>query len=117
MRLSELLHAHAIDADGTDLGPIDDVRLVQDGPELFPFGAAFRVEGFVVGRAAIGTRLGYQRGDVAGPRVLKALFQRLQRHSKFVPWDAVEAWEGDVVRIGVRGDQLGPPPTEATSAG
>ena len=42
MRLSELLHAPVVDADGTELGSIEDVRLAQDGPLLMPFGAALR---------------------------------------------------------------------------
>jgi len=113
MRLSELMQAHVIDPDGNDLGSVDDVRLVQDGPVLQPFGAAFRVEGLVLGRRAIGTRLGYHRGDVVGPWLLRTLFRWLQRRAKYVPWEAVEAWDGDVVRIATRGKQLGLPPDPA----
>src|SRR5438045_1964266 len=93
MRLSELLHARVIDSDGADLGGVDDVLLVQDGPFLDPFGAAFRVEGLVVGHRAVGTRLGYHRGDVTGPWLLKAFFSRLARGAKYVPWEAVEEWD------------------------
>ena len=49
MNLSDLLHSHVLDADGISLGSVDDVRMVQDGPLLLPFGAAFRVEGLMVG--------------------------------------------------------------------
>ena len=110
MRLSELLHAKVIDADGNHLGKIEDVRLVQDGPMLHPFGAAFRVDGLMVGRRSVGTRLGYYRGDVTGPWLLRVLFARFQRGAKYVPWDAVESCDGDVVRITSRGDDLDPVP-------
>lgn len=109
MRLSELLQAHVIDAEGNDLGSVDDVRLVQDGPMLVPFGAAFRVEGLVVGRGAVGTRLGYRRGGVEGPWLLRILFQALERRARYVPWEQVTSWEGDVIRITGRGDKLDPP--------
>ena len=110
MRLSELLHSHVIDADGTDLGPVEDVRLVQDGPMTYPFGAAFRVDGLVAGRASIGTRLGYYRGDVKGPWLLRRIFESMQRRTRYVPWDAVEAWDNEVVRIRLRITDLEAPP-------
>jgi uncharacterized protein YrrD len=109
MRLSELLHSHVVDVEGNDVGSVDDVRLVQDGPLLLPFGAAFRVEGVVVGHRAVGVRLGYHRGDVKGPWLLKALFHRLERRARYVPWEDVVSWEDDVVRIRVRRDDLGAP--------
>jgi sporulation protein YlmC with PRC-barrel domain len=110
MRLSELLHSHVVDVDGEHVGAIDDVRLVQDGPLLLPFGAAFRAEGVVVGHRAVGVRLGYHRGKVGGPWLLKALFHRLEQRARWVPWDEVVSWEDDIVRIGVRRDELGAPP-------
>lgn len=110
MLLSELLHSHVVDADGRDVGSVDDVRLVQDGPLLLPFGAAFRVEGVVVGHRAVGMRLGYQRSDMKGPWLLATLFRRLERRARYVPWDDVVSWEDDVVRIRVRRDELEPPP-------
>ena len=70
MLLSELIAAVVVDVEGNEVGAVGDVRLVQDGPFVDPFGAAFRVEGLVAGGHALATRLGYHRGDVVGPRLL-----------------------------------------------
>ena len=110
MLLSDVLHSRVFDVDGVDLGSVDDVRLVQDGPLLLPFGAALRVDGLVVGHAAVGTRLGYHRGDVTGPWLLKTIFSALERRAHYVPWDQVESCEEGEVRIRSRGSELGPPP-------
>ena len=110
MRLSELLDARVVDADGTELGSIEDVRLAQDGPLLMPFGAALRVEAVVAGRGALGTRLGFVRGDVRGPWLLRWIFGALERRARYVPWEVVESWADGVVRVTVRASDLGPPP-------
>jgi sporulation protein YlmC with PRC-barrel domain len=109
MRLSELLHTDVIDRDGVKLGTVEDVRLVQDGPLLLPFGAAFRVAGFVVGRGSLGIRLGYQRGQVDGPWLLSKLFGWLQRRALYVPWELVESVGDDAVRITATTEDLEPP--------
>ncbi len=108
MHLSDLLHAHVLDADGAPLGSVDDVRLVQDGPMLLPFGAAFRVEGLMVGHRSIGTRLGYVRQGVNGPWLLRGIFTALERRARYVPWDDVVEWDGNTVRVGKRRDELDP---------
>ena len=111
MRLSELLHSHVVDAAGEDVGSVDDVRLVQDGPLLEPFGAALRVEGLVVGHWAIGIRLGYLRADVKGPWLLRRIFGALEQRARYVPWELVESVEDGLVRVKVSGGELEPPPT------
>ena len=93
MRLSDLLHSEAVDDAGRSYGSVDDVRLVQDGPLLGAF-SAFRVEGLVVGRGALGVRLGFHRGRTQGPWPLKALFTRLESRAKYVPWEQVTSFEG-----------------------
>jgi hypothetical protein len=108
MNLSDLLHCRVLDADGVDVGPVDDVRLVQDGPLLLSFGAAFRIDGFVVGHSGIGRRLGYVRGGVKGPWLLRVIFHAIERRTRFVRWDDVETWDGHVVRITKRADELAP---------
>jgi hypothetical protein len=45
------------------------------------------VHDVVVGRRSLGTRLGYDRGDVAGPWLLKLLFVR--RPPTRIRWSAV----------------------------
>jgi hypothetical protein len=58
MRLSELLGAEAVDQAGRSACHVHDVRLVQDGPLVGGFGASLRVDGLLVGRRAVGARLG-----------------------------------------------------------
>ena len=107
MNLSDLLHSSVLDADGQRLGSVDDVRLVQDGPLLLPFGAAFRVEGLMVGHRSVGTRLGFIRGGIRGPWLLRALLTALERRARYVLWDDVESWDGEVVRVAKRRDEIG----------
>lgn len=106
MRLSDLLHRTVVDVDGAEVGSVDDVGLVQDGPPVANFDAALRVEGLVVGAGAFGLRLGYHRAGVRGPWLLKTVFTRLERRARYVPWDDVVTMEGSVVRIGTSADQL-----------
>jgi len=108
MNLSDLMDSHAVDADGIDMGLVGDVRLVQDGPMSLPFGAAFRVEGLVVGGHSFATRLGYLRGTLRGPWLLRAIFMALERRSRYVDWSDVVSWDGKVVRVAKRRDELGP---------
>jgi hypothetical protein len=110
MRLSELLHSVVVDADGVELGSVDDVRLVQDGPMLLPFGDALRVEGLLVGHRGVGTRLGFGRKDVTGPWLLRKIFDQLARRARYAPWELVESYDDGVVRLRATGAQLGPPP-------
>jgi hypothetical protein len=111
MHLSDLLHARVIDADGTDIGGVEDVRMVQDGPLLLPFGAAFRVEGLMVGHRSVGTRLGFVRGGVKGPWLLRVIFSTLERRARYVKWEDVAQWDGTTVRITKRRAELDALPT------
>src|SRR5436305_8769256 len=106
MRLSDLMHSQVYDADGAKIGPVGDVVVIQDGPMLLPFGAAFRIDGLMVGHRSFGTRLGYVRGGVKGPWLLRAMFSALERRARYVPWDDVATWDGEVVRLRVRGGDL-----------
>ncbi len=108
MHLSDLLHSQVLDPDGVSLGSVDDVRMVQDGPLLLPFGAAFRVEGLMVGHRSIGTRLGYVRRGVKGPWLLRIIFTALERRACYVPWDDVVTWDGSAVHVAKRRDEFGP---------
>jgi sporulation protein YlmC with PRC-barrel domain len=108
MLLSELIAAVVVDVDGRKVGAVGDVRLVQDGPFLEPFGAALRVEGLVAGRNGLATRLGYHRGDVGGPWLLAKLFRVLERRARYVPWDVVQRVEDDIVHLSVRSSALSP---------
>jgi len=89
MRLSELLDSDVTDRNGQRIGHVHDVQLVQDGPPLGTWGAAFRLEGLVVGPGSIGTRLGIARPEVKGPWILKLLFARRRSSRILIPWDRV----------------------------
>jgi hypothetical protein len=106
MNLSDLLHSQVVDADGQQLGSVDDVLLVQDGPLLLPFGAGFRVEGLQVGHRAVGRRLGYDHGKVKGPWLLRTFFSMLNRRSLYIAWDDVQTWDGSIVLLAKRKDDL-----------
>ncbi len=99
MRLSDLLRRNVIAADGQPLGRVVDVRLIQDGPVLESFGAAFRVEEMIVGRRAIGIRLGYGRRTMTGPWLLSKLFGRFAQAAHIVPFDDVESIGEESIRL------------------
>ena len=99
MLLSDLLGAPVTTADGTPLGAVQDVRLVQDGPYVEGFGQALRVEGLVTGKRSFAVRLGFDRAGVRGPWPLTTIFCWLERRAPYYPWDEVESWDDDGVRL------------------
>ena len=110
MRLTDLLGAEVVDRAGRSPGRVHDVRLVQDGPLLGGFGAGLRVDGLVVGRRCIGTRLGYERGRMHGPLPVKLVAGWLRRDGRYVPWDRVEAVTEHRIHISGSAEDL-PRPT------
>ena len=108
MRLSELLQYTVVDAAGTTIGTVSDVRLVQDGPYVEGFGAGLRVEGLVAGPGKLGERLGYHRGGVGGPWILQVIFRSLERRGRYVTWDKVDRIDGDVIHLTVTAAELEP---------
>jgi hypothetical protein len=107
MRASDLLNAEVLDRTGQSVGKVHDIRLVQDGPIIGSFGAAFRVDALLAGPGSIGTRLGFDRADMKGPLPLKAIFARIHRGSSVVRWDDIAAIEEGRIRLKVVKDQLG----------
>lgn len=99
MRLSDFLRRDVVAADGEPLGRVVDVRLVQDGPILESFGAALRVEALIVGRRAIGIRLGYGRRTMTGPWLLSKVFGRMAHAARIVPFDDVESIGEESIRL------------------
>ena len=93
MRASELLRLPVVGPGGQPVGQVLDVRLVQDGPLLGGY-AALAVEGFVIGKHTLWSRLGYDRYEQHGPALLRRLVGRLTRHNRFVPWDQVTLDDG-----------------------
>ena len=109
MRLTELLGAEVVDQAGESAGRVHDVRLVQDGPLVGGFGAGLRVDGLIVGRRAVGARLGYERRNMKGPLPVKLLVGWLHHDGCFVGWQRIQAIEPDRVLISGSVDDLPPP--------
>ena len=87
MLMSDVVGREVVDGGGRKLGKVTDVRLVQDGPLVEGFGAALRVDAVVVGRGGLAERLGYVRGGVRGPWLLRALACALEGRAWIVAWD------------------------------
>lgn len=115
MRASDLLRCEVVDASGRRLGEVTDIRAVQDGPLRRGVQQAMRVEAFVVGPGGMADRLGFIRGRVDGPWLLRALLVRLERRAHVVRLEDFERWqEGDTtlrLRPGVSTHHVGAEPT------
>ena len=98
MRLSDLIKATVVDRAGVEVGDVHDVQLIQDGPILGTWGAAFRVEALLVGSGTVATRLGLDRPEMRGPWLLKVLFSR-RRRRLVVPWELVDRVDGDRILL------------------
>jgi sporulation protein YlmC with PRC-barrel domain len=96
MRAADLLGRPVTGPAGEVLGSVLDIRVVQDGPLLGAF-AALRVDGLVVGKRALASRLGYDRAGLKGPRAVSGLVHALMRGNVYLPWSEVSD-VGDVIR-------------------
>jgi hypothetical protein len=99
MRLSELLGAEVVDQTGQSAGRVHDVRLVQDGPLVGGFGASLLLDGLIVGRRAVGARLGYERRDMRGPLPVKLLAGWVHHDGRYVDWHRITRIEPDRIVI------------------
>ena len=86
MQISDVMGRRVADADGARVGKVADVRLLQDGPFVEGFGNTLRVDALVVGRGGVASRLGYVRGGVRGPWLLKVVAAALEGRAFLVPW-------------------------------
>jgi hypothetical protein len=107
MRLSDLLGSKVIRQTEEELGRVHEVRAVQDGPIQGAFGAALRIDGLIVGRGSLGTRLGLDRKDVKSPAAIRFMLQRLHGRKLYVSWNDVLAIEKGRVIVSTR--RFGPP--------
>ena len=106
MRLTDLLGSRVFDRRGNDVGFVTDVRLVQDGPIVGDFGAAFRVHGLVIGRTTIAAHMGFERRNVRGPWMLKKIFSLIQGTPHYVAWGEVRSIEKGLLRLRVAAQEL-----------
>jgi hypothetical protein len=90
MKATDLIGCAVFDSDGQKLGHVHDLRLEAHGkPEDGDWRC--RLTGLVCGGSiAIGHRLGYGVGDMAGPWPLTALFGRRRRRKLIVRWRDVD---------------------------
>jgi sporulation protein YlmC with PRC-barrel domain len=110
MRLSDLLDSEVIDETGKMLGRVHEVRAIQNGPLQGAFGAALTIEGLIVGRGSLGTRLGFDRTDVNAPAAVRWIFEGIKGNRFFVPWNKIVAIHEDGIRVAGTQDEFGPPP-------
>jgi sporulation protein YlmC with PRC-barrel domain len=106
VRVSDLLGAEVLGAHGAELGRVYDVRLVQDGLVVGPFGASLRLRSLLIGVSAIGARLGFERSDMQGPWPLRAAFSALHGRMRPAVWEEIASIEQDRIRLRVPADQL-----------
>lgn len=111
MRLSDLLDAEVVDVNQTTIGKVHEVRGVKDGPIQGAFGAALRLDGLIVGRSSVGTRLGLDRTDTGRPAALKWVFAGIAGKRLYVPWDRIAAITTGRIIITGSGDDLTAPET------
>jgi hypothetical protein len=97
MRLSELVGLEVVDCTGTRMGTVVDLQLVQDGPLLGPYGAAFRVAGLVTVERRQIRLLGFDR-DV-GPWLLRRIVHSISGPVHHVPWEHVGSVADGQVRL------------------
>jgi hypothetical protein len=117
VRAGELLGCEVRDRDGEVVGRVHDL-LLRRRPGDPP---GFELVGLICGTSAVGDRLGYTRGSMAGPWPLPALFRWLARRSVVVAWPDVAEVDRPRVVLRTRRDRLSrlsdqpggaaPPPT------
>ncbi|NNG41035.1 hypothetical protein HJ588_17390 [Flexivirga sp. ID2601S] len=113
MRTLDLLGSDAIDTDGRSLGWVHDLRLESGAAPTQDSGEpAFVIAALVVGPVGFAHRLGFGRGQMAGPWPLTWFFHRLAARSSIVPWsDVVEIEPGRVtIRVERERDEAGGEP-------
>lgn len=87
MTIAELLTHEVVDANGVRIGRVHDVRVARDDR---------RIHGLVVGLGAIGYRLGYPSGRIAGPWLVRRVVGLLRRDLHVVPWEHVTVTHGEL---------------------
>jgi sporulation protein YlmC with PRC-barrel domain len=95
-RLNDLLGAVVVLRDGSEAGHVNDVRL-SGAQEL----QRYVVDGLIVGRRGEGSMLGYDRREVRGTWLVRALVRVANRDVSYVPWAAVRRidWERSRVEV------------------
>lgn len=102
MRSVDLLGVEAVDRAGRVVGTVHDIRLGSGATPTQDSGEpAFAIRALVIGSAGYAHRLGYGRGEMAGPWPLTLFFRRMARRSIVVPWSDVERIDDGRVTVHV----------------
>ena len=83
-RMSALLGSRVLLPDGSRAGFVTEIRLA-GGPGL----QSYVVEGLIVGPRIQGSMLGYDRRQVLGPWLVRAIVRLVNRDLGYVPWGSV----------------------------
>jgi hypothetical protein len=99
--MSALLGSRVLLPGAGDAGFVTELRLA-GGPDL----QSYVVEGLIVGPRVQGSMLGYDRRQVIGPWLVRAIIRLLNRDLAYVPWASVRRidWDERIVEV----DALGP---------
>ena len=95
-RIIHLLGARVVMRDGARAGFVQEVRL-SGGPGL----QNYVVEGFVVSPRKQASLLGYDRREVLGPWLVRALVGLVNRDLAYVSWASVRriGWDDGVIEV------------------
>lgn len=105
MKAAEIIGCDVFDLEGAHIGKVHDLRFERQSDDQGS--SRYRLTGFECGPAAIGHRLGYGRGAMAGPWLFRAIFRFLMRDSVVVEWHDVSSFERPRIEIAKIRSELG----------
>ncbi|GHF32498.1 hypothetical protein GCM10017566_01320 [Amycolatopsis bartoniae] len=94
------------DRDGREVGHVHDLVFRRIPPRRDGDPPRFDLIGLECGKQAIGDRLGYVRGTMAGPWPLPGLFRWLARRSLVAEWSDVASIERPRIILRKRREEL-----------
>jgi hypothetical protein len=108
MRAADLLGCVVHDAGGEVVGHVHDLRFEARATpgSSNADDVTYRLTGLQCGTAAVGHRLGYGHGDMAGPWLLRTWFRRARRSSLVVEWRDIVRFERPDIYIARRRGEL-----------
>lgn len=89
-RMSALLGSRVLLPGGSQAGFVTEIRLT-GGPGL----QSYVVDGLIVGPRIQGSMLGYDRRQVLGPWLVRAIVRLVNRDLGYVPWGSVRRIDWD----------------------
>ncbi|MGN6752079.1 MAG: PRC-barrel domain-containing protein [Intrasporangium sp.] len=103
----DIIGTRVYDADDRLVGRVHDIRITPGTHGTPDAGKpAYVITGLIVGPAAVGTRLGYGHGRMAGPWPMTWIFRWLAGRSVVVDWSDVVEHGEDEYRLRKRAGEL-----------